>query len=381
MADAKIQAVADKLKAKEGVKLKMLVGFDGFVDEVIHIVDKRQDFNTYTRVETIAEFGGRISEAAGLSANFEFVTQQFKLGGNGPIYANAMAESGHAELTYVGSIGNKTVHDVFLPMAEKSEAVYAVCDPGHTDAVEFNDGKLMLGKHFTLKNITWDNILKSIGGKDKFIELIKQSDLFGMENWTMLPYMSDIWKHVIDEVLPSLPDKEVPPVAFFDLADPAKRTKEDILEAMALIGKFEGKFRAVLGLNKKEAYEIIQVYGITPDESLDEDAQLEKITRELYEKLNIYALVVHPTKEAVVCYKNGFFRSHGPYCEKPVLTTGAGDNFNGGFCLALTLGLAPEDALVSGVGTSGFYVRHAKSPTCKDLIGFIEKWANGEVVD
>ena len=42
-----------------------------------------------------------------------------------------------------------------------------------------------------------------------------------------------------------------------------------------LIGKFESKFRAALGLNEKEAFEIAEVYGIEIDESLPRDEKMK----------------------------------------------------------------------------------------------------------
>ena len=49
---------------------------------------------------------------------------------------------------------------------------------------------------------------------------------------------------------------------FFDLADPEKRTREDILRALDLIGQFEQYFNVILGLNEKEAHEVGDVFGI-----------------------------------------------------------------------------------------------------------------------
>ncbi|MCL2417584.1 MAG: hypothetical protein FWD02_06625 [Bacteroidales bacterium] len=366
------QTLAEKLKAKKGFDLNMTIGLDGFVDEIIHVVDKRQDFQNYTRIKTIAEFGERVSKAAGLSANFEFVPVQTKLGGNGPILTNALLEYG-VSVTYVGSLGKPAIHPVFQPMADKAKAVHSLCGAGLTDALEFEDGKLMLGKHATLKDITWTACKEALGGAEGIAKLINKCQLFGMENWTMLPYMSDIWEGMINEVFPLLVDRAEKPIAFFDLADPEKRTKEDIFRAMQLISNFEGKFRTILGLNESEAYQIADVMGVKVEEGPD---KLRNAVITTSEKLGIYCLVVHPVRSACCVVDGEYFYTEGPYCEKPKLTTGAGDNFNAGFCLGQTLGLDPLLSLTLGVCTSGFYVRNAHSPTFEQVIEFAENWSD-----
>jgi sugar/nucleoside kinase (ribokinase family) len=197
-----------------------------------------------------------------------------------------------------------------------------------------------------------------------------------MENWTMVPYMGQIWQGLIDEVFPLLSAREVKPLAFFDLADPEKRTKEDIYRAMKLIGRFEEKFRTILGLNEKEVYEIAKVFNLSVADNHD---NLEEAVMETYKQLGIYCLVVHPVRSACCAIDGEYFYTDGPFCEKPKLTTGAGDNFNAGFCLGQALGLDPLSSLTLGVSTSGFYVRNAKSPTFDEVIDFAEKWAEGKV--
>jgi hypothetical protein len=371
-----LSALHSQLEAKRGFRLNMIIGLDGFVDEIIHIVDKRQDFEHFTRLEHIAELGGRITRAAGLSTNIEMATVQTKLGGNGPILSNALLEYG-VNLTYVGALGKPDIHPVFKPMAEKAAAVYSLCDPAHTDALEFNDGKLLFGKLTVLNEITWENCLHAMGGADKIAQMVQESQLFGMENWTMIPHMSAVWEGMIRDVFPLMKTGGEKPLAFFDLADPEKRTREDIRHAMKLIGKFEEKFRAVLGLNEKELYEIAEVFGVKVDETAAAPVKLQKAVEDTYRHLGIYCLAVHPTKEAVCCVSGAYAHVDGPYCAKPVLTTGAGDNFNAGFCLGLSLGLEPQLALALGVSTSGYYVRNAKSPTYEQVIGFVKQWSEG----
>jgi hypothetical protein len=64
---------------------KVVVGFDGFVDNIIEVVDKRISNSEYSSVETINSLGARVSAAAGESANMELVVKKSKIGGNGPI--------------------------------------------------------------------------------------------------------------------------------------------------------------------------------------------------------------------------------------------------------------------------------------------------------
>ena len=79
--------------------VKTLVGLDGFVDNIISVVDKRHDLETFDRVRTIDHLGQKIRNAAGQSSNYELVVTQQKLGGNGPIMANALSA-----IALVGSI-------------------------------------------------------------------------------------------------------------------------------------------------------------------------------------------------------------------------------------------------------------------------------------
>src|SRR4028119_189451 len=112
--------------------VKATVGLDGFVDEIIGVVDKRHNLEAYDALETIAAFGRRVSDAAGTSTNFELVVKQMKLGGNGPIMANALAAFG-VGVTYVGMLGHPTLHPVFQEMAERAEVI-GTRAPGPTDA-------------------------------------------------------------------------------------------------------------------------------------------------------------------------------------------------------------------------------------------------------
>ena len=242
-------------------QLSAFIGLDGFVDEILHVVDIRESAEKYQRLTQMDDWGKRIRAAAGKSTNIELVSQMTKLGGNGPIMANAMAAFG-AKVSYLGILGYPNLHPVFADFAKLAEVV-SIAEPGYTDAVEFEDGKVMVGKHQSLRQMNWENI-KSRYGLDKFIAKVNAADFLGFVNWTMLTYMNGIWEAIQQEVSPKLtgPRKTL----FIDLCDPEKRTKEDISKALQLIAAFEKNFDVILGLNQKEACEIGKNLGLSTDD-------------------------------------------------------------------------------------------------------------------
>jgi hypothetical protein len=361
-AAAALQSQAAKVNS-----MTAFVGLDGFVDNILHVVDKRENAEKYSRLPTISLFAERLAAAAGRSTNIELVSQMTKLGGNGPLMSNALASFG-LKVTYLGNLGYPNLHPVFSDFAKRAD-VNTIAEPGYTDAFEFEDGKIMIGKHQSLKEVTWVNI-KSRYGLEKFVAKFSSSDLVGFVNWTMLTYMSDIWSAVLAEVCPKLqgPRRKL----FVDLADPEKRTAEDISRALKLIVEFQKYFDVILGLNEKEGYEIAHNLGLKPGASSPET--LRQLCADIHQRVKVDTILVHPTAYALASGPDGVTLVEGPFTPKPLITTGAGDHFNSGFCLGKMLGLPTAQCLLTGVSTSGFYVRTAKSPDINDLAGLMRNW-------
>lgn len=357
-------AAALKAAAARIEKLPVTVGFDGFVDTILHVVKTRHSATQYDRYTSIKEWSDKLGAAAGLSANFEFVTHMVKLGGNGPIMANALAAFGFP-VTYVGSLGKPAIHPVFAEFTARAKKVISISEPGYTDAIEFDDGKLIFGKHGTLREVNWKNLVAAVP-EANLVKMFNQAAFAGVVNWTMLIHMSDIFKNLLKKVAPKVkPGKWI----FFDLCDPAKRSKEDLLEAIGLIAKFQKHFRVILGANLQEGRQIGAALGLGEvDETYGSVAHYADKIRDL---LKIDTVVIHPVAFAAASDEKGSAHVVGPYCAKPLITTGAGDHFNSGFCLGRILGLGLAESLQLGVATSGSYVRTAKSPTVKDLVKFL----------
>jgi sugar/nucleoside kinase (ribokinase family) len=188
----------------------------------------------------------------------------------------------------------------------------------------------------------------------------------------MIPKMTQIWEALLEN---SIAEKEVLPrrKIFFDLADPEKRPADDIARALDLISKFERDFDVILGLNEKESAEIAEVLGMPHSDHSPEG--LCSMARSLHQKLRVNTLVVHPVTYALAVSNDKVDVVQGPVIAKPTITTGAGDHFNSGFCLGKLLGLDNEMSLLTGVTTSGFYVKTGQSPQIKDLAEMMCNWS------
>jgi sugar/nucleoside kinase (ribokinase family) len=341
-----------------------LLGLDGFVDEIIAVVDKRIDRSRYEPMKTISVFGEKVLRAAGQSSNYELYVKQTKLGGNGPIMANALGAAGLG-VTYIGSLGYPALHPVFTELAKNSKAI-SIAEPGHTDALEFEDGKLMLGKHQSLGDVNWENLVQRVG-KEQLITLVSEATLIGMVNWTMLPFMSEILGKLRSEILPKCAKGQR--TLFIDLADPEKRTRGDIAAALEILSGFQPVCNVILGLNLKESTGIAEVLGISVPK--DPESAIEQTAAGIRAKLKLSCVVIHPRKGAAAATEKESASFAGPFVQQPKISTGAGDHFNAGFCLGRIIGLGLEESLCSGVATSGYYVRTAESPTGLQLAEFI----------
>lgn len=362
--------------------VQVLLGFDGFVDSIIQVVDKRHDGQNYDAIPLIETFGQRIVAAAGQSSNFELVTTLRKLGGNGPIMANAMAAAG-IKVNYVGCLGYPQIDPVFEELADRAASVHSIAEEGTTDALEFTDGKLMLGKYAHLDMINYDRVCQTMG-EDTFRSLCSQSQLIGMVNWTMLPEIETIWQAMADDILPSVGSEVAGRrrMLFIDLCDPAKRTVEDLQGALSLCSRLDKQVDVILGMNLKEAGQVAAALGVAIEG--DPEAAIQRTAEAIRETMDIFAVVVHPRRGAAGAVRtdegveSAVF--YGPFTSKPKLSTGAGDNFNAGFCVGLLAGLPVQEALCVGTATSGYYVRNGQSPSLDQLAEFCDRLPEPELV-
>ncbi len=349
-----------------------LVGFDGFLDAITHVVATRRSMrpDDFERLATIPDFAARAAGAAGKSTNMEVAVQEVRFGGNGPLMAGGLAALG-LPTTYIGCIGSpdapREIHPAFLSFADRCRAsggaVHAVAPPGRTDAFEFDDGKLMFNNPGPLYHVVWADVVAAVG-EARLASLVREASLIGVVNWTIMAAVEDLW-HGLVGLIARLPAGSPRPRVFIDLSDPAKRTDTDIARALGVLRDWNAPAPVTLGLNLAEAQRIDRVLGAGGFMAAAPDGPAVcTAAARICAAAGLECVVIHPREGAAAATAAG--ESHwfdGPLVGTPRLSTGGGDHFNAGFAAAQVLGLALPECLAAATATSGAYVRDGQSPT------------------
>jgi hypothetical protein len=340
---------------------QVTLGFDGFIDIIYKVIRSKDHDSPVTFFKTIGEFGGYISGKGEKNFSLELEEVTTKIGGNMPIMANALAQFGSLQ-NCVGPLGYPTIHPLFKEMSDNCR-LFSFENPGLTKALEFNENKILLAEIGRLNSIEWDSI-KAIVGLERLTDLFLDSDLVCLLNWSELDNSTNWWKGILSDVLPARSENPKRAIGFFDLADCSKRSPESIMEALSLIRAFAKHWNVVLSLNLNEAVIVHDVltHGTT------REGDIEGTGAALFERLGIDNVVIHYSKQALSWNTSGLHRAESFYLANPAISTGAGDNFNAGYCAGLLMGLNARDSLILGHALSNYYMSTGRSPSVPEML-------------
>jgi hypothetical protein len=378
---------------ESGREFKALVGFDGYVDKIQKVV-RSKNGTTSVYYDTITQIADHVATLAGISGQIEIRNLELKLGGNAPIMANSLGALG-IKSTCVGTMGYPDLNNVFEEMNTNCEVI-SIAEPAQTNALEFNDGKIIFSEVSTFEQLTWTYVA-AVAGIDNLTKWIYESQVVAFVDWANLNHCTDIWQGILEDIIvnlnPAPSEREQNAFYFssknltkgdsngmrhknffFDLCDPSKRSKEEILAALAVINRYKPYGRVTLGINENEARKVYTALDGKDIESSD----LQTITAYIFSKISVHQLLVHPTDRSIICNKNGVFEVKGRLVPEPRILTGGGDNLNAGFCLGLLMDLPVQQTMLLGMATSGTYITNGVSPEIGDLINYLEVWS-GEI--
>lgn len=342
------------------------VGLDGFVDRIVYAVDKRTGpGDAFTKIHTLKAFSQRVGAAAGRGTNIELFLEREKIGGNGPIFAQALLAS-HVQVQAVGAFGLEAIHPVFASFVKQTHGI-SLCDPGVTHAIEFDDGKLMLGMMSQFDVITHEHWVQAMG-QGALLDAISRAHLIALLNWTMIPHFSEILSAWVDKLLPNLGPTENR-TFFFDPADPEKRPASDYLAYLEQIKRFRAYGRVVLSMNAKEAEAAGECLGILG--AIDSLERCKQMASDIRQQLEIDCVAIHGMPWASCATRDEVIGFIVPRCDNPVISTGAGDHFDAGFSVGELLLLPALECLKLGILYSGYYVRTGKSPSLGNIEAFL----------
>jgi sugar/nucleoside kinase (ribokinase family) len=341
---------------------KVTLGFDGYIDSIVKIVKTKGADGVEHYFEDSTEFGTYIIDKADKNFSLELHQEIFKVGGNMPITANAFARLG-CKVDCIGALGLPDIHHIFEQQMSPNCTFHSYAEPGMSTAIEFRNNKMMLAESTQINNANWPYIRETIG-LDLLVKLFSGKDLIGLLNWSELAHSSEVWRGLLAEVLPFTCQTQSKPVGLFDLSDCSKKSNTELLEALELIRQFGDYWNVVLSLNMNESTLIYKALH----EGKTDSPPIEETAKAIYDATGIHTVLIHHSTTACCCNADGIVTRQTQKLTDPKLLTGAGDNFNTGFCAALLLGISTEEALEMGHEVTRNYISTGQSPQLDQVL-------------
>lgn len=332
------------------------VGFDGFIDILYRAVKQRIDRTKYEPFTTLDEFGSYIKASSHKSCNVESVRFSTTLGGNAPLVSLGLASLSHP-VHLVGCLGYPTIHPLFAELGNNLSSITSIGKAGTTSAYEFQDGKLMLGSMNDVLDISFPELMKRC---PHLFTVLNDTSHFVTVNWTMCPLLQEFWKWLLEQPHTFLRNKSL----FIDFADPKKRPKKDLVEALNILSALSERMPCSLGLNFSETTCIIEALGYTPHNTLTElGQQVTKICPQ-------FSFYLHSSKEVVGISADAFESLPVPQINFPLRLTGAGDMFHAAILSALANKLPLTQRLQHAIAASNHWIRFGTPANHLDIQKF-----------
>ena len=342
------------------------LGFDACIDNIVRVVMERSENDGTEYFADSNQFSEFLLKLDNKSCGLELQTKLSKIGGNMVITANALGNLGiHTEC--IGTFGMPDILPVFRTMSANC-TLHTIADTITATALEFVNSKIIMFDPGPYNNLTWEGI-KEIIGVEKIKEMLSGKQLISFVNWSEIENSNQIWKGILDDILPAIDLKESRPFFFTDFSDCSRKSKIEIQTALILLGRFRNYFKVSLSLNQNEAALIAAAYDLKnhiPDEDF---------IKTLFRLCNTDVLVIHRVNDAIAYNGTTIEQCDTFFCKEPKILTGGGDNFNAGYCYSLFKEFDLFQSLLVANAVSGSYVKTGISPDAENLKEFLEHFS------
>lgn len=339
-------------------------GFDGVVDRVRTVVAERTGPEEFERMTSLEEFGSRITDSAALDAScsIEWFGRETRPGGHVSHLGRAFERLGSTP-TLIGTVGDPPA-EAFREEYDRARLV-SIGEPSTTDAIEFDDGKVMLSDTGGLATLDWDSLRAELG-LGELADCVDGATAMGIGYWSTIPRLPTIWRGLAEDLWPLLSNP--PDHVLVDPGDVRRlgaESRTDVDELSVL----DGVVPVTVSANRPECLELAAMSGLE-----DRSESLSALTTELRDHLGVTRFVGHSASTAAVATADGTASVSVPRCSDPAMTTSAGDHFNAGLLLADLLEFDGGEALVVANALAGSFVRTGRPPTYDELLEFVDEF-------
>lgn len=343
---------------------EIVLGIDGFIDQVWQVVETRTLDNNYILIDKMQEFGNLIvNRREGGMAN-ELIKKRRSYGGFTANTGKALGNMG-LSTTLIGMYGKEEIDKIFHDLEKKCKLI-SIGDPVVSTILEFTDGKIMMPNLDELLNFTWDDFLGIIG-HDQLQKILLNADILSLGYWSNMPDFDTFMTKLSDNYFHT----DRPKRLFFDFANIKKRSVEAINDTFRVLEKVNDKIPVSLSLNEHEAVILFSYYDQKFSDDWEEVARDTEYIRNL---IGLDELIIHTPQYAVLSSKSeGMELLEQDYCDVPVITTGAGDTFNGGYIAACLGKLRAVERLAIANAATRFYISNSHTPDRQELISEIKR--------
>lgn len=349
------------------VRGKVLLGCDGFIDEVYQIVDVRKSLTDFTGMDDMKVFGELIVKRSGGGLGLEISPKRRCSGGFTPNTGRVLAFLG-LKPTLVGLYGRKEIDPAFEELKENCKLV-SLGDSALTLVFEFSNGKVLLSDLKAVAEYTWKDFVAFFNEKE-LSTMFSGLDIVGLGYWSLTPDFDNFLKGIVSQFANTPPPKRM----FFDFADIKKKSNDSLFASLSLIKEFNRKIPMTISLNEHEGADLFAKFNFTC--RLDPAGMAADLTS-VRKEIGIDELVIHTPHFSVASNElegDGFVMQD--FQKKVIRTAGAGDTFNGGYVSASLGDLELKERLVIANAATSFFVTHATAPTKQEMLDQIAQASN-----
>ncbi|MDG5761951.1 hypothetical protein QA600_21760 [Natronococcus sp. A-GB1] len=345
---------------------ELTFGFDGFIDNVRELVDVRHDAENYTPMRELGAFGDRIRRSADAdsSVSTEWHRSGRRAGGHVAHLSRATGTVGF-DPTMLGTFGIPS-DPVFDDEFEQYER-YTLGEPTITDAVEFDDGKLLLQETGSQRRLNWERLCDRVG-IETLADAVDGATVLGIGYWANIPELPTIWNGLATELWPLL--SEPPESVFLDPADIRQLSTERLRSGLEPLAELDDTVPVTVSANRAETAVLAR-----PRSTERHDGTLRDAAERARDALGVTRYAAHSSSASALAGPETTARVAVPQTDDPVLTTSAGDHFTAGLVLAHLIGITNGPSLVLGNALAGHFVRNGAPPTYEELLTFVDRYA------